>query len=124
MRILLVEDDELNRDMLRRRLAKRGLQVDTAADGAAGVELAIRLQPDVVLMDLGLPILNGWEAAARIRAHPHGAAIPIIALTGMAGQDDLQRGADCTFCAVIAKPVEFPALLSAISEAVADPNRS
>ncbi|OZB80745.1 MAG: two-component system response regulator, partial [Halothiobacillus sp. 13-55-253] len=83
-RILLVEDNEMNRDMLSRRLARKGYEVLLAVDGGEGVAMAKSQQPDLILMDMSLPVLDGWEATRAIRAEPATEAIPIIALTAHA----------------------------------------
>ena len=83
-KILLVEDNEMNRDMLSRRLIRRGYEVVLALDGAEGVAMCEQLLPDLVLLDLGLPVMDGWEAAQRIKASPATRHIPIIALTAHA----------------------------------------
>src|SRR5947199_9927107 len=82
VRILLVEDNEMNRDMLSRRLARQGHEVLIAVDGAVGVAMALAERPDLVLMDMSLPVLDGWEATQRLKSDPATRAIPVIALTG------------------------------------------
>jgi CheY-like chemotaxis protein len=110
-RILLVEDNALNRDMLARRLARRGFAVVLAKDGAEGMALAASEQPDLILMDMSLPVLDGWEVARRLRADPKTAALPIIALTAhvMSGDRERALAAGCDDYDV--KPVEFGRLL-------------
>lgn len=110
-RILLVEDNALNRDMLARRLARRGFAVILAKDGAEGMALAASEQPDLILMDMSLPVLDGWEVARRLRADPKTAALPIIALTAhvMSGDRERALAAGCDDYDV--KPVEFGRLL-------------
>src|SRR5262245_31321384 len=90
-KILLVEDNELNRDMLSRRLQKRGHEVLIAEDGAQGVALAEQASPDLILLDMSLPVIDGWEAARRLKASPATGAIPIIALTAHAMSGDRER---------------------------------
>ena len=90
-RILLVEDNELNRDMLSRRLIRRGFDVLLAENGALAVSMAGEHMPDLVLMDMSLPIIDGWEATRRIKADPVTATIPIIALTAHAMESDRDR---------------------------------
>jgi CheY-like chemotaxis protein len=111
-KILLIEDNELNRDMLSRRLARRGHEVSLAFDGREGVDTALRELPDLVLMDISLPNIDGWEATRLLRAAPATAAIPIIALTAHALPSDralsLQAGCDD----YDTKPVELPRLLA------------
>ena len=90
-RILLVEDNELSRDMLSRRLTRRGYEVLTAADGAEAVETARTGTPDLILMDMSLPVIDGWEATRRLKAGPETRAIPIIALTALAMASDERK---------------------------------
>ena len=90
-RILLVEDNEMNRDMLSRRLERRGYQVLLAVDGGQGVDVARTEAPDLVLMDMSLPVLDGWEATRRLKAMPETKGIPIIALTVHAMPDDREK---------------------------------
>lgn len=113
-KILLVEDNEMNRDMLSRRLAKRGYEVLIAVEGEQGVALARTGSPDLVLMDMSLPVLDGWEATRRLKSDPATRAIPIIALTAhaMAGDREKAREAGCDDFDT--KPVELPRLLSKI----------
>jgi len=113
-KILLVEDNEMNRDMLARRLKRRGYEVVVALDGAEGVEKAKDEQPDLILMDMGLPVLDGWSATRQIKAMPEVQAIPLIALTAhaMAGDRDKAIVAGCNDYE--SKPVDFPHLLSKI----------
>lgn len=115
MKILLVEDNELNRDMLSRRLVRRGHVVVTAPDGAAAVATALAEQPEVVLMDLGLPVLDGWEATRRIKADSRTAAIPVIALTAHAMTED-REGALAAGCDEFdTKPVDLERLTGKIA---------
>ncbi len=88
MKILLVEDNEMNRDMLSRRLQRRGYEVVIATDGEAGVSAAARHRPDLVLMDMSLPVIDGWEATRRIKADPATAGIPVVVLTARALDTD------------------------------------
>ena len=113
-KILLVEDNEMNRDMLSRRLAKRGYEVVIAVEGEQGVALARTDSPDLVLMDMSLPVLDGWEATRRLKSDPATRQIPIIALTAhaMAGDREKAREAGCDDFDT--KPVELPRLLSKI----------
>jgi two-component system cell cycle response regulator DivK len=110
-KILLVEDNEMNRDMLSRRLERRGYQVIIAVDGNEGVAKAQTENPDLILMDMSLPVLDGWEATKLIKSFPVTMTIPVIALTAhaMAGDRDkaLQAGCDD----YDTKPIEFPRLL-------------
>jgi len=113
-KILLVEDNEMNRDMLSRRLVKRGYEVVIAVEGEQGVALARTDSPDLVLMDMSLPVLDGWEATRRLKSDPATRQIPIIALTAhaMAGDREKAREAGCDDFDT--KPVELPRLLSKI----------
>ena len=110
-KVLLVEDNEMNRDMLSRRLQRRGFDVVIALDGAQGVALSKTELPDVVLMDMGLPVLNGWEATRAIKADRATQHIPVIALTAhsMEGDRDKAMAAGCDDYDT--KPVELPRLL-------------
>ena len=113
-KILLVEDNEMNRDMLSRRLIRSGYEVVLAVDGEQGVALAASGRPDLVLMDMSLPVLDGWEATRRLKADPATREIPVIALTAhaMAGDEKKAREAGCDDFDT--KPVEFARLLSKI----------
>jgi two-component system, cell cycle response regulator DivK len=113
-KILLVEDNEMNRDMLSRRLIRSGYEVVLAVDGEQGVALAASGRPDLVLMDMSLPVLDGWEATRRLKADPATREIPVIALTAhaMAGDEKKAREAGCDDFDT--KPVEFVRLLSKI----------
>jgi CheY-like chemotaxis protein len=115
-RILLVEDNEMNRDMLSRRLAKRGHQVEIAVDGAEGIEKARASAPDLILMDMSLPVKDGWTATRELKADPALRGIPVIALTAhaMAGDRDKALEAGCD--AYETKPIELPRLLDAIAK--------
>jgi CheY-like chemotaxis protein len=112
--LLLVEDNELNRDMLRRRLTRAGFAVLTAGDGREALERMETEQPALVLMDMNLPVLDGWSACREARGNPATSAIPIIALTAHAMEADRQNalGAGCDDYAT--KPIDFPALLAKI----------
>ena len=113
-KVLLVEDNEMNRDMLSRRLERRGFTVVMAVDGEQGVTLAESEQPDLILMDMSLPVLDGWEATRRLKAGSGTKAIPIIALTAhaMASDEEKCRQAGCDDFDI--KPVEFNRLLEKI----------
>jgi len=110
-RVLLVEDNEMNRDMLSRRLRKKGFEVDMALDGAQGVEMARSGAYDIVLMDMSLPVIDGWEATRQLRATPETQAIPIIALTAHAMSGDRDRAMDAGCSDYDTKPVEIDRLL-------------
>lgn len=113
-KLLLVEDNELNRDLLSRRLLRRGYEVVLATDGEQGVRLATSERPDLVLMDLSLPVLDGWEATRRLKGAEGTRAIPVIALTAhaMAGDDARARDAGCDDFDT--KPVDLERLLGKI----------
>jgi CheY-like chemotaxis protein len=113
-KILLVEDNEMNRDMLSRRLARKGFEVVMAVDGQQGIEMAVGELPDLILMDMDLPIVDGWEATRRVKAGDTTRAIPVIALTAhaMVGDRDKAMAAGCDDYDT--KPVDFPRLLGKI----------
>jgi CheY-like chemotaxis protein len=115
-RILIVEDNELNRDMLSRRLIRRGYQVDLAENGQLGVDLATELKPDLVLMDMSLPVMDGWEATRCLKAAPDTAGIPIIALTAHAMAADRDRAMEAGCDDYDSKPVDLPRLLEKIAK--------
>lgn len=112
--LLLVEDNEMNRDMLSRRLEKRGFSVRLAVDGAEGVALAKSDPPDLILMDMSLPVLDGWEATKALRADPITRAIPVIALTAHAMDGERSRALDAGCDDFDTKPVDLPRLLEKI----------
>jgi len=114
-KILLVEDNEMNLDMLSRRLEKRGHQVLVAMDGARGVELAHAEQPHLILMDMSLPIMDGWEATRRIKGNGDTNHIPIIALTAHAIAGDRERCIEAGCDEYENKPVKFPQLIAKIN---------
>jgi CheY-like chemotaxis protein len=113
-KILLVEDDEMNRDMLSRRLERRGYQVIIAVNGHEGVVLARSHAPDLILMDMSLPVLDGWEATRQLKATPETRAIPIIALTAHAMSGDREHALEAGCDDYDSKPVEFTRLLGKI----------
>jgi CheY-like chemotaxis protein len=115
-KILLVEDNEMNRDMLSRRLEKRGYTLAIAADGGAGVELAKSGLPDLILMDMSLPVIDGWEATKQCKADPLTAKIPIIALTAHAMDSDRVKALEAGCDDFDTKPVELARLLAKIEE--------
>lgn len=114
-RILLVEDNEMNQDMLRRRLERRGYEVMLAGDGEAGVRLAREATPDLVLMDLSLPIVDGCEATRQLKADPATAPIPVIALTAHALASDRERCLAAGANDYDTKPIDFQRLLGKIA---------
>jgi two-component system cell cycle response regulator DivK len=109
--ILLVEDNELNRDMLSRRLARKGYEVIMAANGREGVALAHAYQPDLILMDLSLPIMDGWEALRTLKTSSDTSSIPVIALTAHAFLSDRQSALESGFDDYESKPVDMQRLL-------------
>ena len=113
-RILLVEDNEMNRDMLGRRLRRRGYEVEVAVDGQEGIERCAALMPDLVLMDMSLPVIDGWEATRRIKANERLRAIPIIALTAhaMSGDREAALAAGCDDYDT--KPIDLERLIGKI----------
>jgi CheY-like chemotaxis protein len=113
-KILLVEDNELNRDMLSRRLERKGYSVVLAVDGQSGVEMAGSHAPDLVLMDMSLPVLDGWEATRRLKADPATAHIPVIALTAHAMSGDRERAIAAGCDDYDTKPIELARLLGKI----------
>jgi CheY-like chemotaxis protein len=115
-KILLVEDNEMNRDMLTRRLEKRGFTMVIAVDGAAGLAQAKAEKPDLILMDMSLPVIDGWEATKLIRADPEISGIPIIALTAHAMSSDREKCLAVGCTDFDTKPVELPRLLGKIDE--------
>jgi CheY-like chemotaxis protein len=115
-RLLLVEDNELNRDMLGRRLARRGFQVITALDGQSAFCEAKASRPDLILMDMGLPGMNGWDATRKIKADPETCMIPVVALTAHALNSDREQALTAGCDAFETKPVELERLLTTIQE--------
>jgi CheY-like chemotaxis protein len=114
MKILLVEDNEMNRDMLSRRLERKGYEVVIAVNGQEGVELVSSTRPDLILMDLSLPIIDGWEATRRIKSDPATASIPVIALTAHAMAEDRAKAMAAGCDDFDIKPVDLPRLLEKI----------
>jgi CheY-like chemotaxis protein len=113
-KILLVEDNETNRDMLSRRLVKRGYEVVVAVDGREGVAKARTEAPALVLMDMSLPVLDGWEATRELRAHPATRSIPVIALTALALAGDREKALAAGCDDFDTKPIELERLLGKI----------
>ncbi len=113
-KILLVEDNEMNRDMLARRLEKRGYTVVIAVDGQSGVNLARSEKPDLILMDMSLPIIDGWEASRQLKADASVATIPIIALTAHAMAEDREKALAAGCNEYETKPVDLASLLAKI----------
>ena len=115
-KLLLVEDNEMNRDMLSRRLVKRGYEVAIAVDGEQGVAMARSEAPALILMDMSLPGLDGWEATRQLKADETTQAIPILAITAHALVGDRERALEVGCADYHTKPVEFPNLLAQIEE--------
>ena len=113
-KVLLVEDNEMNRDMLSRRLLRRGFEVVVAGDGEQGLAVAREQLPDLILMDMSLPILDGWEASRRLKADEVTRHIPVIALTAHAMAGDRDRALEAGCEDYDTKPIEFPRLLEKI----------
>ena len=113
-KILLVEDNEMNRDMLTRRLERKGFEIVIAVDGKAGIDMASSSNPDIILMDLSLPVIDGWEATRQIKADPATQSIPVIALTAhaMAGDEQKALAAGCDDYDT--KPIDLKRLLGKI----------
>ena len=118
MKILLVEDNELNRDMLSRRLQRRGFEVELAEDGQQGLSLAETQQPDIVLLDMSLPVIDGWEVARRLKAGPLTRAIPLIALTAHAMTGDREKALAAGCDDYDTKPIDFGLLVAKIEALV------
>ena len=118
-KILLVEDNEMNRDMLSRRLARKGFEVVMALDGAQGVEMARAQAFDLILMDMSLPVLNGWDATRALKADAATRPVPIIALTAHAMGGDREKALEAGADDYDTKPVELPRLLGKIEALVA-----
>jgi CheY-like chemotaxis protein len=113
-RILLVEDNEMNRDMLSRRLQRKGHDVLIAVDGEAGVQMAASERPDLILMDMSLPLVDGWEATRRIKGQPETASIPVIALTAHVMAGDRNKAIEAGCDDYDSKPIDFERLLGKI----------
>lgn len=113
-KILLVEDNEMNRDMLSRRLARKGFEVVLALDGAQGMDMAHKSSPDLILMDMSLPVVSGWDATKSLKADPSTRSIPIIALTAHAMAADREQAVQAGCDDFDTKPIELPRLLSKI----------
>lgn len=120
-RILLVEDNEMNSDMLQKRLRHRGFEVLLAADGRQGVDMARRERPDLVLMDLSLPEMDGWQATRILKSDAATCGIPVVALTAHAMVGDRERALEVGCDDYAAKPIDMPLLLQTIARLVAKP---
>jgi CheY-like chemotaxis protein len=113
-RLLIVDDNEQNRDLLSRRLQRRGFDVLLAEDGRAGVEMARAEKPDLILMDMNMPQIDGWEATRQIKAEPEVASVPVIGLTAHALEGDRERALEAGCADYHTKPVDFPKLMAQI----------
>lgn len=122
-KILLVEDNDMNRDMLSRRLERKGYHVVLAVDGQVGIEMALSEAPDLVLMDMSLPVVDGWEATRRLKAEPGTKHIPVIALTDHAMSTDREKALKAGCDEYDTKPIELPRLLGKIDALLAAADR-
>lgn len=115
MKVLLVEDNEMNRDMLSRRLVRNGYEVVMAVDGQQAITMAGSESPDIILMDMSLPVIDGWEATRRVKADPSTKAIPVIALTAHAMAEDEKKARDAGCDDFDTKPVDIQRLVGKIN---------
>jgi len=115
-KILIVEDNEMNRDMLSRRLERKGFEVVMAEDGAKGVDMSKSENPDLILMDLSLPVMDGWEATSTIKADDSTKSIPIIVLTAHAMAGDREKALEAGADEYDTKPIDFKRLLGKIKD--------
>ena len=115
-KILIVEDNEMNRDMLSRRLERKGFEVVMAEDGAKGVDMSKSESPDLILMDLSLPVMDGWEATSTIKADNNTKEIPIIVLTAHAMAGDREKALEAGADEYDTKPIDFKRLLGKIKD--------
>ncbi len=122
-KILLVEDNELNRDLLLRRLTRRGFDVILAVDGREGLERARADSPDLILLDMSLPVLDGWVVARMLKAAADTSSIPVIALTAHAMAGDRERALEAGCADYDTKPIELDRLLAKMNALLADPGR-
>ena len=113
-KILLVEDNQMNRDMLSRRLARKGYEVAIAIDGQQGIDMARSETPDLILMDMSLPVVDGWEATRQLKSAPETQSIPVIALTAHAMAGDREKAVEAGCNDYDIKPIELPRLLEKI----------
>jgi CheY-like chemotaxis protein len=119
-KILLVEDNEMNLDMLSRRLTRQGFVVVVAQDGAAGLAKAVSEKPELILMDMSLPLVDGWEATRRLKADPATSGIPIIALTAHAMAEDKEKAISAGCDDYDTKPIDLPRLVEKIRKFLPD----
>jgi CheY-like chemotaxis protein len=117
-KVLLVEDNEMNRDMLSRRLIRRGFQVVFAMDGQQGVDLARSERPDIILMDMSLPVIDGWEATRRVKADEATRSVPVIGLTAHAMAGDREKAIEAGCDDYDTKPVELDRLIGKIERLI------
>lgn len=115
IRVLLVEDNEMNRDMLTRRLTRKGFEVLQAIDGQQAIEMTSQMMPDLILMDMSLPVLDGWEATRRLKANADLQSIPVIGLTAHAMDGDREKCLQAGCDEYDTKPIDLPRLLEKIS---------
>ena len=115
IRVLLVEANEMNRDMLSRRLSRKGFEVLMAVDGQQAIEMTSQVSPDLILMDMSLPVLDGWEATRRLKADPASSGIPVIGLTAHAMDGDREKCLQAGCDEYDTKPIDLPRLLEKIS---------
>ena len=113
--ILIVEDNDMNLDMLSRRLMRKGYEIVSARDGKAGVEMSLSAKPDLILMDMSLPVMDGWQATRAIKANPDTAHIPVVALTAHAMESDREKAIVAGCDDFYTKPIELPGLLDIMS---------
>jgi two-component system, cell cycle response regulator DivK len=113
-KILIVEDNEMNREMLTRRLERRGYEIVIAVDGATGLDVAREIKPDLILMDMSLPVVDGWEATRILKADHHLKEIPVIALTAHAMANDREKAIEAGCDDYDTKPIDLPRLLTKI----------
>ncbi len=123
IRLLLVEDNEMNRDMLTRRLKRKGFEIHAAGDGEQALAMIEKSMPDLVLMDMNLPIKNGWTTCQEIRANPDTEKLPVIALTAHAMAEDKQKALDAGCNDYTTKPIDFPLLLEKIDSLITNRKR-
>jgi CheY-like chemotaxis protein len=114
--ILIVEDNPLDADMLSRRLARKGYAVAVADNGEMGIAMARCSRPDLIIMDMGLPVIDGWEATRRLKASPETAAVPVVALTAHAMTEDRQKCLDAGCDGYEPKPLEFGRLVACMEQ--------
>lgn len=122
LKLLLVEDNEMNRDMLSRRLKRKGYDVILAEDGEQAIQLATETMPDLILMDMSLPVIDGWEAAKQVKQNPTTAHIPIIAQTAHAMANDREKCLEAGCDDYTPKPIHMGQLLAKIEALLLEPN--